>query len=169
MNTLSVFINTTILTNKLTGGLMATLVLNNKLSVLIDAPGIDQSSVLTNKLSRLMNGLKAEYTRTYQNLPSSLILNHESFIPFTVYKYYNSFPLPSHFAIINLPSSNPNHKNPKHNKAKNKTTTSTSQLCLTPVQLADEITCTKQCAAMSNVASGKAQHQTMARAWQTGL
>jgi hypothetical protein len=45
--------------------------------------GIDQSSVFTNKLNGLMNGLmnglEAEYTRTNQNLPSSLVLNHESF------------------------------------------------------------------------------------------
>jgi hypothetical protein len=39
--------------------------------------GIDQSSVLTNKLSGLMNGLEAEYTGTNQNHPSSLVLNHE--------------------------------------------------------------------------------------------
>jgi hypothetical protein len=89
-------------------------------------------------------------------------------IPFTVYTYYGSFPLPSHFAIINLPSSNPNHKKPKHNKLKNNSTTPTSQLCLTPVQLADEITCTKQCAAMSNVASGKPQNQKMAARCRLG-
>jgi hypothetical protein len=41
--------------------------------------GMDQSSVFTNKLKGLMNGLEAEYTKTNQNLPSSLILNHELF------------------------------------------------------------------------------------------
>jgi hypothetical protein len=176
MNTLSVFINTTILTNKLTGGLMATLVLTNKLTGGLMATlvltnkltgGLMATLVLTNKLSRLMNGLKTEYTGTNQN-PPPLILNHESFIPFTVYKYYDSFPLPP-TSPSSIFQAHPNHKKSKHNKAKNNTTTLTSQLCLTPVQLAGEITCTKQCAAMSNVASGKAQHQTMARAWQTGL
>jgi hypothetical protein len=39
--------------------------------------GIDQSNVLTNKLSGLMNELEAEYTKTNQNPASSLVLNHE--------------------------------------------------------------------------------------------
>jgi hypothetical protein len=39
--------------------------------------GIDQCSVLANKLSGLMNGLEAEYTGTNQNLPSSFVRNHE--------------------------------------------------------------------------------------------
>jgi hypothetical protein len=104
-----------------------------------------------------MSGLEAEYTGTNQNLPSSPVLNHESFHLLSINITAPFLYLPTSPSSIFQATSLATQK-PKHNKSKNNTSTPTSQLCLTPVQLADEITCPQHGAAMSNVSPGKSQN-----------